>query len=197
MTLQQRSKGRALLNFWYNESTSDEREAGKIWYDEAKEYVKVLSLRFNTPQIICAGVVSALSPNNRWERNKIDAHAVLDAVSKGKDSDQIKVCTYNNNKLKAFAIARGDMRILKQSPKTYAFARNISGKDTHQVTIDKWHLRAVQTRSKSPKECKTSVTPLQYKNLERDCQKVAKKYGLEPSVLQATIWVTIRNRWMA
>ena len=197
MTLQQRSKGRALLNFWYNESTSDEREAGKIWYDEAKEYVKVLSLRFNTPQIICAGVVSALSPNNRWERNKIDAHAVLDAVSKGKDSDQIKVCTYNNNKLKAFAIARGDMRILKQSPKTYAFARNISGEDTHQVTIDKWHLRAVQTRSKSPKECKTSVTPLQYKNLERDCQKVAKKYGLEPSVLQATIWVTIRNRWMA
>jgi hypothetical protein len=197
MTLQQRSKGRALLNFWYNESTLDEREAGKMWYDEAKEYVKVLSLRFNTPQIICAGVVSALSPNNRWERNKIDAHAVLDAVSKGKDSDQIKVCTYNNNKLKAFAIARGDMRILKQSPKTYAFARNISGEDTHQVTIDKWHLRAVQTRSKSPKKCKTSVTPLQYKNLERDCQKVAKKYGLEPSVLQATIWVTIRNRWMA
>ena len=76
MTLQQRSKGRVLLNYWYNESTSEEREAGKVWYNEAREYVKILSLRFDTPQIICAGVVSALSPNNRWERNKIDAHAV-------------------------------------------------------------------------------------------------------------------------
>ena len=65
-----------------------------------------------------------------------------------------------------------------------------------QVTIDKWHLRAIQTSSKSPKECKTSVTPLQYKNLEKDCQKVAKKYDILPSTLQAIVWVTIRNRWM-
>lgn len=197
MTLQERTKGRALLNFWYNESTPDERESGRTWYDEAKSYVNILSLRFDVPKLICAGVISSLSPNNKWERNKIDAHAVLDAVSKGTPPDQVKVCTYNNNKHKAFAIARGDMKILKQSPKTYAFARNISGEDTHQVTIDKWHLRAIQTRSKSPKECKTSVTPLQYKNLEKDCQKVAKKYGVKPSTLQAIVWVTIRNRWMS
>tara|TARA_X000001382_G_scaffold102203_1_gene76930 strand:+ start:439 stop:1032 length:594 start_codon:yes stop_codon:yes gene_type:complete len=195
MTSQQRRKGRVLLNYWYNESTLDEREAGKVWYDEAKEYVKFLSEKFNTPEIICAGVVSALSPNNKWERNKIDADAVLDAVSKGIPSDDIKVCTYNHNKHKAFSIAKGDMKILKRSPKTYAFAKNISGSDTNKVTIDKWHLRAIQTRSSSPKQCKTSVTPLQYRLLEEDCQKVAKKYNINPSTLQATIWVTIRNRW--
>ena len=195
MTLQDRTKGRSLLNYWYNESTLEERELGKVWYDEAKEYVKILSLRFDTPQLICAGVVSALSPNNRWGRNKLDAHTVLDAVKKGLSADQVKVCTYNNNKLKAFAIARGDIKILKQSPKTYAFAKNISGEDINKVTIDKWHLRAIQTRSSSPRECKTTVTPLQYKLLEKDCQKVAKKYNINPSTLQATIWVTIRNRW--
>ena len=195
MTLQDRTKGRSLLNYWYNESTLEERESGKVWYDEAKEYVKILSLRFDTPQLICAGVISALSPNNRWKRNKLDAHTVLDAVKKGLSADQVKVCTYNNNKLKAFAIARGDIKILKQSPKTYAFAKNISGEDINKVTIDKWHLRAIQTRSSSPRECKTTVTPLQYKLLERDCQKVAKKYNINPSTLQATVWVTIRNRW--
>jgi len=195
MTLQDRTKGRSLLNYWYNESTLEERELGKVWYDEAKEYVKILSLRFDTPQLICAGVVSALSPNNRWGRNKLDAHTVLDAVKKGLSADQVKVCTYNNNKLKAFAIARGDIKILKQSPKTYAFAKNISGEDINKVTIDKWHLRAIQTRSSSPRECKTTVTPLQYKLLEKDCQKVAQKYNINPSTLQATIWVTIRNRW--
>ena len=195
MTLQDRTKGRSLLNYWYNESTLEERELGKVWYDEAKEYVKILSLRFDTPQLICAGVVSALSPNNRWGRNKLDAHTVLDAVKKGLSADQVKVCTYNNNKLKAFAIARGDIKILKQSPKTYAFAKNISGEDINKVTIDKWHLRAIQTRSSSPRECKTTATPLQYKLLKKDCQKVAKKYNINPSPLQATIWVTIRNRW--
>mgnify|MGYP003627035582 CR=1 FL=1 len=197
MNKQERTKGRALLNFWYNESTLDERESGRVWYDEAKSYVKILSLRFELPEIICAGVVSALSPNNKWERNKIDAYTVINAVKNNIPANQVKVCTYNANKDKAFAIARGDMRILKRSPKTYAFARNISGEDTYQVTIDKWHLRAIQTRSKSPKQCKTTVTPLQYKNLERDCQRVAKKYGLAPSTLQATVWVTIRNRWMS
>jgi len=195
MTLQDRTKGRSLLKYWYNESTLQERESGKVWYNEAKDYVKILSLRFDTPPLICAGVVSALSPNNRWGRNKIDAHTVLDAVKKGILPSQVKVCTYNNNKLKAFAIARGDIKILKQSPKTYAFAKNISGEDINKVTIDKWHLRAIQTRSSSPKECKTSVTPLQYKLLEKDCQKVAKKYNINPSTLQATVWVTIRNRW--
>ena len=195
MTLQDRTKGRSLLNYWYNESTLEERESGKVWYDEAKEYVKILSLRFDTPQLICAGVLSALSPNNRWERNKLDAHTVLDAVSKSLSSSQVKVCTFNNNKEKAFAIARGDIKILQQSPKTYAFAKNISGEDINKVTIDKWHLRAIQTRSSSPKACKTSVTPLQYKLLEKDCQKVAKKYNINPSTLQAIVWVTIRNRW--
>jgi hypothetical protein len=197
MTTKERTKGRALLNFWYNESTPDERELGRSWYNEARSYVKILSLRFELPEIICAGVVSALSPNNKWERNKIDAYAVINAVKNNIPVDQVKVCTYNANKDKAFAIARGDTRILKRSPKTYAFARNISGEDAHQVTIDKWHLRAIQTKSKSPRDCKTTITPLQYKNLEKDCQKVAKKYGLEPSVLQATVWVTIRNRWMS
>ena len=112
MTTMERTKGRALLNFWYNESTLDERESGRSWYNEARSYVKILSLRFELPEIICAGVVSALSPNNKWERNKIDAYAVINAVKNNIPADQVKVCTYNANKDKAFAIARGDIRCL-------------------------------------------------------------------------------------
>ena len=147
MTPQQRTKGRVLLNYWYNESTLEERESGKAWYNEAKEYVRILSLKFNASPLICAGVVSALSPNNKWERNKIDAYAVLEAVSKGIPSNEVKVCTYNNNKRKAFSIARGDMNILKRSPKTYAFAQNISGSDTYQVTIKDCYAMAHRSRT--------------------------------------------------
>ena len=56
MNKQERTKGRALLNFWYNESTLDERESGRVWYDEAKSYVKILSLRFELPEIIWSGI---------------------------------------------------------------------------------------------------------------------------------------------
>jgi hypothetical protein len=51
--------------------------------------------------------VSALSPNNRWERNKVDAKAVLRAVRDGVDCADVKVCTYDANKRKAFEIAKG------------------------------------------------------------------------------------------
>lgn len=190
-----RVKGRRLLNFWYNESTHEERDIGNNWYNEAREYSILLSNEFELPQLTCAGVISALSPNNRWPRNKIDAHIVLTAVKNNISFQDVKVCTYNRNKIKAFRIAEGDKQILEESPKTYSFAHNISGLNTDKVTIDKWHLRAVQTSSMTPKECKDTITHKQYRNLEADCQKVAKKHNINPSAFQAIIWITIRNRW--
>lgn len=195
MTSQERIKGRKLLNFWYKEATAEEIETGENWYNEAREYSKILSNEFKLSRLMCSGVISALSPNNRWERNKIDAHSVLSAIRDNISSFDIKVCTYNSNKRKAFAIGRGDVKILEKSPKTFSFANNISGLNSDKVTIDKWHLRAIQTSSKSYKNCKTNITPLQYRNIEKDCQKVAKKHDISPSTLQAIVWVTIRNRW--
>lgn len=190
-----RVKGRKLLNFWYNESTSDERNMGTNWYNEAREYSMSLSSEFELPQLICAGVISALSPNNRWPRNKIDAHIVLTAVKNNISFEDVKVCTYNRNKIKAFKIAKGDMQILEESPKTYSFAHNISGLDTDKVTIDKWHLRAIQTSSMTRKNCVDTITHKQYRELEVDCQKVAAKHNIKPSAFQAIVWLTIKNRW--
>ena len=197
MTLKERRKGRANLRYWFSLSTPDERERGMRWYNEAREYASMLSNLFNKDKVLCAGVISALSPNNKWGRNKIDAFAVLKAVVDDTPSNKVKVCTYNANKEKAFAIARGEIAILKRSPKTYAFALSIGGLDNDDVTIDKWHLRAVRTRSLSPRSCKTTITPKQYANLEADCQKVAKELNIKPSELQAIVWVTIRNKWTA
>ena len=144
---------------------------------------------------VAAGVISALSPNNKWERNKYDTIQVFEAIKHGKTPDEVKVCTYNNNKLKAFAIASGDAEILTKSPKTYAFARNVGELDPNFVTIDKWHLRACQTSSLKSKECRESVTPHQYKVLSEATVKVAAEFGIPAYVFQAIIWITIRNRW--
>jgi len=186
---------RSNLRKWWAESTNEERQSGLNWYSEAQEFSNHLSVRFNVSRETSAGVISALSPNNRWERNKADAVNVFKAVQSGVSINRVKVCTYNANKEKAFEIAKGNRKILKKSPKTYAFARNVGEMDNDFVTIDKWHLRACQTSSKSPRQCKESCTAKQYRLLQSDCIKVAKEIGVEGHVLQATIWVTIRNRW--
>ena len=187
---------RANLRKWWHEATDAERMDGSVWYAEAQAFAQALSKEFNVSRECAAGVVSALSPNNKWERNKRDARAVLAAVRDRVPAEAVKVCTYNANKLKAFEIAKGNRQILQKSPKTYAFARNVGEQDSSFVTIDKWHLRACQTASKKPKACKEVCTPAQYRALMADCLSVARELDVDGHVLQATIWVTIRNRWM-
>ena len=183
------------LRIWFNRATLEEIMQGTIWYSEAEQFARLMANTYTVSGEVAAGVISALSPNNKWERNKYDTIQVFEAIKHGKTADEVKVCTYNSNKLKAFAIANGDAEILTKSPKTYAFARNVGELDPNFVTIDKWHLRACQTSSLKSKKCRESITPHQYKVLSQETIKVAAEYGVPAYVFQAIIWVTIRNRW--
>ena len=183
---------------WHDEATPAEIREGLRWYSEAMDYAKYLSDYFGTyTTVVCAGVISALSPNNNWERNKIDAFNLLQAHADGLTPDQVKVCTYNPNKLRAWGIASGDVQMLRKARKTHAFALNVGMMDDSVVTIDKWMLRAFLTTSKQPKELPTSCTPAQYDRLSAHFCKLAKRMGYKPYELQAIIWVVIRNRWMS
>jgi hypothetical protein len=51
-----------------------------------------------------AGIIAALSPNNKWESNIIDAEIMLRAWAAEIDYSQVKVSTYSNNKDKAATI---------------------------------------------------------------------------------------------
>ena len=129
MTKKELKKLRAHLREWFKRASEDELSQGLVWYKEAMEFSRMLADEYDVHGEVAAGVISALSPNNKWERNKYDAIQVFNAVRDGKSMDDVKVCTYNANKAKAFAIAKGDRRILKSSPKTYAFARNVGEND--------------------------------------------------------------------
>jgi len=196
MTTQELRVYRANLRTWYKRATAQEIASGKSWYSEAQAFAHELAQAHGVSSFVTAGVVSALSPNNKWERNKIDAEAVVVAALAGATPEQVKVCTYNKNKEKAFRILLGVEKITPNSPKTYAFAQNVGNLSADHITVDKWHLRACQTSSLSAKDCKTSVTTKQYKEIERETAKVAHEYGLKGYEFQAIVWVTIRNRWM-
>jgi hypothetical protein len=89
------------------------------------------------------GVIAALSPNNKWERNCIDAEAMIKTWAIGGDYDMIKVCTFNPNKAKAVAILSLDMESVDteaipnilNGQKVVAFYRSIMG-DKNAVCVD-------------------------------------------------------------
>lgn len=181
---------------WAGRASDQEREEGLRWYKEAMEFADYLSITFNVSKVVAAGVISALSPNNKWERNKIDAFNLIQAYRDGRTMDDVSVCTYTNNKRRAWGILSGDLKMLRKARKTHAFALNVGAMDESVVTIDKWMLRAFSTTSNTPKDVPTSCTPVQYDRMSAHFCKVARDMGYKPYELQAIIWVTIRNRWL-
>jgi hypothetical protein len=190
-----RKRIRKNLRHWWNECTTQERANGRTWYVEAQAYAQELANEFGCTRARAAQVISAVSPNNVWERNKRDAHAVLRAVRDGVPASEVKCCTYDANKLKAFAIAQGAREIEPKSRKTYSFARNVDALDREHVTVDKWHMRACQTTSKQPKDVRTQVTVNQYDAVAEETRRVAQELGVHGHELQAAVWVAIRERW--
>lgn len=183
------------LKDWYTSASSKNIRKGMQWYQEAQEFCKYLNDKYGIDLYVCAAVVSCLSPNNKWERNKVDAEAVIVAFINGINPENIKVCTYNRNKLKAFRVLNGEM-IAESSPKTHAFAMNVGRLSSEHITIDKWHIRACLCGiDEGAVDCVESITAKQYRRIEQITSMVAKEFGLKGYELQAIIWVTIKQAW--
>lgn len=180
------------LNYWFSLATEEDINNGKNWYKDAQDFAKYLSETYGIDSYVCASVISALSPNNKWDRNKIDAETVIKAYLNGIAPESIKVCTYNANKKKAFNILNGKV-ITEKSPKTHAFAMNVGLLSSEHITIDKWHLRACLSKVKT--DVVESCTAVQYRRVEKITSQLAKENGLKGYEFQAIVWVVIRNIW--
>lgn len=115
------------------------------WYDDANKAVNNIAQLTGVDPVSVAGIVSTLSPRNKWERNLQDALNLIQGYKNGLSVDAVKVCTFNANKYKAWGILTGENSPVpcpSKSPKTHAFIQNIPG-DSQHVTVDVWHTRAM------------------------------------------------------
>lgn len=188
ITKYQRAKIRTNLRAIYGRASEEQRESGKAWYKEANNICTELSNELGYDSGTVASVLSALSPRNKWERNIIDTRVVLEAVRLDKKPAEVRVCTFNTNKVKAFDIAQGKLQITDTSRKTNAFVKNIANLDEARVTIDVWHLRAC-----FGKTITGGLTPLRYDIIEQITLDEAHKVGLKGYEYQAIIWETIKS----
>ena len=179
------------LDYFFNLATPEEITEGKQWYKLANHFCEHVAHEFNTTPLIVASVVSALSPRNRWAQNLIDAKKVFQAIEDGKEPEEIKVCTFNRNKYKAFELAKGNIFITEDSPKTYNFVRNIAHLDPSAVTIDIWHIRACLKRFQSIGSAQ--IGKIAYQQIKALTIKKAQKLGLTGYEYQAIIWIAAQN----
>lgn len=170
--------------------------SGRQWYSEAQSFVWDTADELDYTNYDVACIVAILSPNNKWERNKLDTITVLKAYKAGLGPDQVKVCTYNANKKKAFEFLAGNVDLSYKSPKTHSFAMNVGLQSPDHITVDKWHLRAcVGKPHEGVYDAVESCTAAQYRRVEHLTAEVAHSFGLKGYEAQAIIWVMIKKIW--
>jgi len=97
-----------ILGVWHLASAQDQA-IGSEWYLAAFRFSKKLAERHGLPVSVTAGVIAALSPRNKWERNCVDAENLIAAFSAAgaEGAANVKVCTFHGNKRKAIQILSG------------------------------------------------------------------------------------------
>lgn len=172
----------------FESATDAEIEHGLTWYSNARDYCAKLASRFALDTDTVATVVSALSPNNSWESNKLDAELVLSAWYNGIPVHKIRsVQTYPANIRKAYAILNSGNLDLVKAPKTWNFAQCLMGNDG--VCIDR-HAFCLALGKYSGNELPMSLTAHRYALVSQAYRNVAANVHIKPSQLQAICWVT-------
>jgi hypothetical protein len=171
---------------------------GERWYELAHLLCWQLSRTHGVTISTAAKVIAALSPQNPWERNCLDAENVIRAFVQGGESAALDVRTgsFNANKLKAIK-ALTDPNYVLTGQKVSAFYGSILGEpgavcvDGHAYSI--WLGERVST-SRTPK-----ITPKLYKQIQTDfvdCTtaiNTIQQTNYTPSQIQAITWVVHRN----
>lgn len=172
---------------------------GYNWYEEAnKECLRIAKnpLYCGAPNKLdvykVAAVISALSPRNKWHRNLIDAENLIDAYFSGLTPDDVKVCTFNKNKLKAWSILEGKNVLTNNSLKTFNFLNNLAYLCEESVTIDIWYFRACFNNMQKIDRAK--IGRLAYEQIRKLTIELASEYNLKGYQFQAVVWTVIRNK---
>ena len=181
----------------YKLAKPSEIKHGLTWYVNANSDCKEIAEKLELPLHIVIGVVSALSPNNKWERNIINAEDLCTAFINGQDMDSIKVSTYHKMKEKAWSILETmpsyeeTIEILN-GKKIVSFFRNISGDET-DITID-GHARNIYYNDKQGLTTpNTNIKKNEYKDIQKAYARASKKLGIKAYELQAITWLAWRR----
>jgi hypothetical protein len=150
-----------------------ELQHGGRWYPDALAACETIAHAYSLPVDTVAGVVAALSPNNKWQRNIIDADNLCRLYTSGgyDDAAQCKVSTFNGNKHKALQILSGIAPLESLGGlKVRAFYQCILG--LNSVCID-GHAFAIWKGERIPTTKTPKISPKLYAVIASDYRNAA------------------------
>ena len=167
-------------------------EHGKKWYRTA--HLLAQSLTSDTVSLSCVcGVIAALSPQCSWPEN---IRAATELLQNGKLGQNPKYAGYQANVDKATRILHGEnpLQVLG-GQKVLAFYDNMLNYRTSMlVTIDTHAARAAFNKLVlDPREISWVFRVNGNEVLQKAYQTVAKEYKTTPHVLQASLWLRVKD----
>ena len=182
----------------YQLATLTERQDGIAWYPNARQIARDLADRYGIHPAEAAGVIAALSPRNRWERNVEDADRLIAAFKAGGAEQAMltKVCTFGANKTKSVRILTAgvltdaDVLAILSGPKLQEFYSCIQG--INDVCID-GHAFCIWAANRTGLADVPAIGVKLRREIKADYQSAADELGITPSACQAITWVTWRR----
>jgi len=183
----------------YRRATEADISHGIEWYDRAKRMAEYIAENTELDIHTVIGVMAALSPNNKWERNCENTMTMCVAWVNGDSLDSFKVSCYNTMKAKAWSILddeltdHDDILTRLNGQKIRSFYSNIVGLD--EVTIDGHALNIARGYRAGLTTDATNMGKKQYKELQLAYVKAAQRVKVKPHVLQAITWTTWKREF--
>lgn len=182
----------------YQLATLTEQQDGITWYPAAKAIAVKLAERYSIPASQAVGVIAALSPRNRWERNVQDADSLIAAFQAGgaEQARLTKVCTFGANKAKAIRILESGAETLPtvleilSGPKLREFASCIAGQP--DVCID-GHAFCIWAANRTGLKDVPAIGVKLRREIKADYATAADELGITPSACQAITWCAWRR----
>jgi len=179
-------------------ATVGEQVDGQLWYRRANTAAVRLADQYDVTIPVAVGVIAALSPRNKWERNLIDAENLIAAYKAAGEegAEAVKVCTFGKNKVKALEILdRGfehvnQVKSVLSGPKLIEFFSCIMGEN--DVCID-GHAYSIWFGSRVALAKVPSIGKKLRTQIKADYIAVANKNNLKPFEVQAITWIAHRR----
>jgi len=174
-------------------ATTGEVYNGTTWYGSAQYEATNIAYAHDLPLRIVVGVIAALSPNNKWERNVSNASDMIAVFLGGGTVEMCKPSTYLKMRDKAWLILEQmpatDAEVIEvlNGQKITSFFLNIMGINT--CTVDGHAFNIANGKRIGLTEPEVNITKGQYKELQDAYKRAGKRVGLKAFEIQAITWV--------
>ena len=159
----------------WNAASDDQKARGAVWYQVANQLAEMVG---NGDVRKGAGIISALSPRMKWDRNMALATDAMNGNVHGAMGASLR-------KVQAILDGADPESVLPMTAKTGHFYRNIvDPTDTDYVTVDCWAYRVATCEwdAPGPKSAKD------YREVADAYRMVASELGMISNHVQAGTW---------